>query len=418
MLKQTRIYFFAFLFLISCFAVGGLAQNKVQLESQRKQLQQEIKDIENEISNIRKRKSMSLNELNALNRKIKAREKLINTINSEINQLDGQIKITNKSIAQQKAEIDTLKKMYAKTLQVAYRNRANYGTLVFVLSAKDFNQAYNRLNYIRQYNAYRVKQHDEIVTKMQALETKVVVLNQTISEKTNLLKEEEGEKQALVSEKVGKNKLVSELQKNEKELQKKLRAKQAAAKKLDNAIRDIIKREIAAAEKAAREAAKAKGETKPEKKGIASLNDSPEAVKLSNSFSANQGKFPWPVSKGFISERYGSHPHPVLKNIVVTNNGLNFKTEKSAPARAIFDGKVTAVVAIPGMQNTVIVRHGEYLTVYSQLKTVSVEKGQDIKALQTLGTVFADEDDEYAELHFEIWKGTSKLDPSIWILAK
>jgi septal ring factor EnvC (AmiA/AmiB activator) len=195
-------------------------------------------------------------------------------------------------------------------------------------------------------------------------------------------------------------------------LRKQLEEKQRAKKKLDKAIDDLIRKEIAAAKKKA---------TASGKKNVTSSNVfslTPEAQKLSSNFAGNKGKLPWPVEQGNISERFGEHPHAELKGIMVKNNGVDIRSVPGTSARSVFDGEVSGVINIPGSNSAVIIRHGEYLSVYSNLSSVSVKKGDKVTTRQKIGQVYYDKDEGYSEIHLEIWKGTTKLDPALWLARK
>jgi septal ring factor EnvC (AmiA/AmiB activator) len=239
-------------------------------------------------------------------------------------------------------------------------------------------------------------------------------------ERVSLVAEEETQKTLLGYESDKTNQLVSTLQNNEKQLRKELQVKEAARARLQRTIEDIIRREIEEARRQEAERQRKVGQ-KPSvtpKTTREEFELTPEAKALGADFEANKGKLPWPVSKGFISESFGEHPHPVLKNVKVRNDGVSIRTAKSAEVKAIFRGEVTAVVSVPGMQKAIIVRHGQYLTVYAHLETVSVSKGSKIETGQTIGSVHFDEEENKAEVQLQVWRGTTKIDPSPWLAKR
>ncbi|MBN8702805.1 MAG: peptidoglycan DD-metalloendopeptidase family protein [Bacteroidetes bacterium] len=399
--------FVCFLLVISSVDSIVSAQNKKDLEGKKKALQDEIKYTNELLKETKKNKKLSLNQLVTLNKKINIRQELIYTINSEIKIINKQISENNKSIAALEADLKKLKEEYAKMIYFAYRNRDSYGKLMFVFASKDFNQAYLRLKYFQQYSDYRKKQAAIISQTQVDLNVQIAQLEQRKTEKTSLLSSEQQEKINLDTEKKEKEEVLVQLQDKEKQLKKELEKKKKDAEKLQAAIQRIIEEEI----KKARE--KAKEEKRPESK---SLVLTPESQQLSNTFSNNKGKLPWPVIKGIITERFGIHPHPLMPDIEVSNNGLDISTTKGALARAVFEGEVTGVTSVPGIGNVVIIRHGEFLSVYSNLNKVFVKAGDKIKTKESIGNINFNEDQSATELHIEIWKGQTKLDPEQWLV--
>ncbi|NTV84365.1 MAG: peptidoglycan DD-metalloendopeptidase family protein, partial [Bacteroidales bacterium] len=227
-------------------------------------------------------------------------------------------------------------------------------------------------------------------------------------EKNALLSSEERQRQQMTIEREEKNKTVKTLSKKEKELQKTLKEKEAAAKKLQQAIQDIIAEEIRLANERAKKAGGVSLKT-----GEFALT--PEEKVISDNFLNNQGKLPWPVDKGIISSTFGEHPHPVLKNVKTRNNGIDIMTESGTEARAIFSGVVTRVMNVPNNNNVIIIRHGEFLSVYSNLDQVYVKIGEKVSTKQKIGTVFTNKTDSKTELHFEVWQSKTLLNPEVWL---
>lgn len=390
-----------------------IAQTKSELEKRKQQLTKDIEFTSKVLKETQKNKEATLNQLVTLNKQINIRESLINTISSEVRIIEKQIGDINNVINTLQAELAQLKKEYAAMVVFAYRNQSSYNKLMFIFAAENFNQAYKRLKYLQQFGSYRQKQAEYILETQRDLNYRIVELENKKRQKNGLLLDEQKEKVTLSKEKDNQTKIVRTLQDKEKQLKKELQEKQKAAQKLNKAIEDIIRKEIEAARKKAEAEAKARGEKPPAKSDALALT--PEAQKLSADFTSNKGSLPWPVEKGIITERFGEHPHPVLKGVMVRNNGVDIKTNPGSSARAIFSGEVTGVIAIPGGQSAVLVRHGEYVTVYSNLRSVSVKRGDKISTKQLIGTVFTDEKNSETEIHFEIWKGMDKLDPSAWL---
>lgn len=381
-------------------------QSKKDLENKKKQLQKEIEQTNQLLAETKKNKKLSLNQLVMLNKKISAREELIATINNQIYALNKQIKENNESINGLQKDLAKLKAEYAKMIYYAYKNQDSYSRMMFVFASADFEQAYMRLKYLQQYSEYRHKQAERIMQTKKSLNEKVQELEVKKSDQRVLLGSEETEKQSLTSEKTEKEQVFSELQQQESKLKKDLEKKKQDAKKLEQAIQRVIEKEL---EKAQAQAAK-ENKPKPVK-----LILTPESQLLSNSFANNKSKLPWPVAKGVISERFGVHPHPLMKDIDINNNGVDITTNSGALARAVFDGEVKAVVNMPGAGQFILLRHGEFLTIYSNLKDVYVKVGDKVTTKQNIGSVLLDDDDSKTVMHFEVWKGQTKLNPEDWL---
>jgi septal ring factor EnvC (AmiA/AmiB activator) len=251
----------------------------------------------------------------------------------------------------------------------------------------------------------------------QALSNKVEDLKAKKAERMKLLNAEIEQRTELSEEKQEQNKIAQELKKKEKQLNEEIKNKQATAEKLNKKIEEIIKKEIEAAKKKAEAEAKAKNKPAPATgtKGTSSLSYTPEAAKLSADFKSNQGKLPWPVEKGIITRGFGQQQHPVLKSVIINNNGVDIKTEKAAKARSIFEGSVVSVITVPGMQKAVMIRHGEFFSVYSNLDEVFVKAGDKVTTKQELGIIHTNEEEDKTEVHFELWRGTEKMNPTGWI---
>lgn len=413
--KKTRIallFFFISFLLLSCLCEPASAQSKKDLEKKKEQLHKAIEYTNHMLEETKKNKNVSLNQLITLNKKISMREELISTITDELKMLEMQISITNSVAASLEKDLQKLKKEYAQMVVYAYRNQSAYNRLMFIFASKDFNQAYKRLKYLQQYSSYRQKQALLINEKQRVLTAKKTELQNKLLDKKKLRHNEESEKTTLSSEKNEQEVTLTSLQEKEKQLKKELREKQKAEDRLNKAIEDIIRHEIEAAKK------KAMADGKKISPGGSSLNLTPEALKLSENFAGNKGYLPWPVEQGMITGTFGVHPHPVWKDIMVKNNGIDINSSKGAFARSIFGGVVTGVVVIPGAFKAIIIRHGEYLTVYSNLEEVYVKMGDNVSTKQKIGLVHTNEEESKTEVHLEIWKGTNKLDPAPWLFFK
>lgn len=397
---------------------------KENLEQRKRALQEEIRQTNQLISETRKNKNASLTQLKALNKKLQDRMRLIGAIQLEINGLSSTISQNSQRIDELQRDLERIRASYAKLVRRAYMTRNQQSALLLVFSASTLQQAYKRLYYLKSYASFRKEQARQIKASQQELDGKVRVLRTDLSTKQQLLGSEVQEKKELSKEKQEREKTVASLSKKEKALRKELSRKEAASKKLDAEIRKVIEREIArerAAMKAKETAARKSGTAaaKPSAGTAAktvepALKVSPETAALSGKFEANKGRLPWPVDKGAVTESFGTHPHPVLRGISTVNNGIDIGTTRNARVKAIYDGEVMGVVSIPGSGSAVILKHGEYLSVYSNLSSVSVNKGDKLKTGATIGTA-GDNNDGQPEAHLEIWKGKTKLNPELWI---
>lgn len=404
---MRKITFILILLLFSG-TVTFSQKDRVKLEQDKKKVEAEIEYTNKLLEQTRETRKNSLNEVVILNKKIDKREQLISTINSEVQLVDYQLSLAQDSISLLEKDLKNLKDEYAKMIYYSYKNKNLYDRLIFIFAAKDFNQAYQRMKYFEQYNEYRKQQALLIQIKQKRLEIKMEDLTAIREQKNTLLTGEERQRQQLTLEREEKNKSVQSLSKKEKELQKTLKEKEAAARKLQNAIQDIIAEEIRLANERA-----SKTGTVSQKSGLFSLT--PEEKLLSDNFLNNRGKLPWPLEQAIVSSTFGEHPHPVLKNVKTRNNGIDLLTETGAEARAVFSGVVTRVMNVPNNNNVVIIRHGEFLTVYSNLDQVYVKINEKVTLKQKIGKVFTNKTDSKTELHFELWQSKTLLNPEEWL---
>ena len=407
---SSKSYYSLYLNILLCivFSVSSLAQkpDKNDLENKKKKIQEEIELTNQLLQETKKNKKLSLNQLLTLNKKIDARQDLIATINSQIGYINSQININNNAITALQNDLKKLKDEYAKMIYNAYKNRDSYNRLMFVFAAQSFDQAFLRLKYYQQYNDDRKHRAEQITEKQNEITEKTKELELEKSEKKDLLGNEQSEKETLTKEKSEKEGVLTELQSKEKQLKEDLKKKKKDADKLQQAIQRIIEDEI-----------KQKGSAEAGSK-VLKLVLTPEAQKLSSNFSGNKGSLPWPVIQGVIIDRFGPHPHPTLPEVTISNNGVDIATSKGALARAVFEGEVTGVVNIPSSGKVVIIRHGEYLSVYANLNDVYVKTGDKIKIKQNIGNILYNDEDGKTELHVEIWKGQTKLDPEDWLAGR
>lgn len=388
------------------------AQSRKELENKKIQNQKEIEYTNKLLNETKKDSENSLNKLVILKKKISYREELIQNIKREINYIDSKIEESKKEIDALEKEMKKLKGDYAKLIIYSYKHKDDFENLMFLLASKDFNQAYKRLKYLQQYSDYRRKQAGIIVNTQSTLNKKIEELEQKRADKQNLLTNEQEESIILNAEKSQQNEILISLKSKEKELKQKLKEQFEISRKLEKEIERIIAEE---ARKAA-ERAKKNSNTKTSAGGTFEMT--PEEKLISDNFDANKGLLPWPTERGIITGYYGEHPHPVLSNITVQNNGIDITTTEGSTCRVIFEGEVSKVVSIPGANKAVLIRHGNYFTLYSNLDEVYVKSGDKVKTKQNIGKIHTDSKDGKTYLHFEIWQESSKMNPSIWLSKK
>lgn len=418
-LKINLSCFIALLFLANNLTAQP---NKNELENKKKKLQQEIENTTKLLNDTRANKKTSLKELTLLKNQIGQRQNLINTLNTELYKLNAEMNANQQTYDSLQTTLSALKKEFTRIVNYTYKYRNQNSTLSYLLSGNDFNKAYKRAKYIDLYSKYRKAQ----ALKIQSLQKNLLLLNDQIvatrSNKIVVIGQNETQKKALTGDKIQQEKIVKDLQKAESNLKAQLKKKQNEATKLQTAIKKIIEDEIKASNTPAKTIPNKGGSAIPAKtitpaKNPEVISLTPEAKLTSQNFESNKGRLPWPVEKGFISSGFGTQPHPVLKGITINNNGVDIATDKGATARAVFDGEVSGVINIPGAGQAIIIRHGDYLSVYANLSSVSVSKGSKVKGKQSIGTVGYNADDG-AVMHLEIWKGKTKLNPAGWIAAR
>lgn len=387
------------------------SNKKANLQNQYKKLQADIKQIETLIASTQAEKANSLDQLKSINSKINVRQNLINNINYQIEFIQKNIEDKQEVITSLEMDILRLKGEYANMVLNAYNNKYNAtNVLSFLFSSDSFNQAIHRFAYIRRYAKTRQNQASLIEKTIEDLNVKIQKLDEEKNAKESFLIEEKKQRLAFEAERSLKSELIAKLQSNEQILLKQVNEKNQAAQALNNQIQKMIEEEIRLAkEKAVKEAAK-KGETILPSKG---LSLTPEEQQLSNDFVNNLGKLPWPVTKGFVISKFGKHEHESVKHVFTNNNGIDIKTEKDALVRVVFSGTVVNSFYLPSTQNSVIVKHGAYYSVYSNLKIVSVNAGEKLNTKQNIGVAYTE--DSTSKVHLEIWKGMEKTNPELWL---
>lgn len=397
-----------FLLIWSVALTGSTQSSSVKsLEQQRKAALEAIEQTNRLLNDAKSSTMSSLSKLKLIGSEIETRRQVIDLLSKEVGQIEqnqGQIaveiKLLEKSLGQKKEQ-------YARAMQGLYAKRSNYNKIIFVLSGENLNQSYRRMRYLREYSSWRKQQAREIIDRQTELNGKVSQLEQSKSEKQSLAETRKKESERLSEKEMAQKELVADLKKREKSLQNELNKRQKQAAELNRQIEQLIAQEAKRSSNESNRKADSKG-------GYAMTKVEKE---LSGSFEKNRGRLPMPVIGSYsIVGRFGQQQHQELKYVKMSSNGIDIQTPQGGEARVIFDGTVTKVFVVPGYNSSVIVRHGNYLTVYSNLKDVYVKVGDTVSTRQAIGRIYTDiADGNRTVLHFQLWKETVKLNPESWL---
>lgn len=388
-----------------------------KLEQRKAQIQQEIKENEKLLQSVKKKEKSAVNVIVIQTNKIKLKEKLINTTERQTKLLSNDMYINQLKINKLKRELAVLKEDYAKMIVKSYKSRSEQSRAMFLLSSENFLQAYKRAQYMKQYTNYRKMQGEEIKVKSNELIAYNEKLDVQKAAKKKLIAENEKERLALEKEKQEQQKLVNAIKKDKKKIIADIKKKQKESKAIDRQIDRLIREAIAAANReAAREKAKANPGAAVSKSPVSSSKIilTAEAKILSDNFRANKGMLPWPVEKGFVSLPYGDQAHPVYKTLVIRNSGVEITTDHGANARAVFGGEVTSVIVLSPVNKAVMVQHGDFFTVYQNLSSVFVSKGEKVNIKQSLGKIRTNGEGRTV-LKFTVSQNTTYNNPAIWL---
>lgn len=433
-LKGLFVCFLLFAVSTNSYAQKTSAKRK-QLETERKNLLQKIDQTKKVIAETKQKENTKLTQLKAITAQIKTREKVIDNIAQQIFEVSAEVDESMVTIDTLNAQLKRLKQDYANNMVAIYKSKNQVNNLGFLFNSEGFNDAYKRIKYLNKLSEYKQMQARSIVNTEKAIEQEINNMRMIRSESIKLYGVKETEKKELEVDKKEETQVLTELQGKQKQLQTELKETEKNYQKLSQKIADLIQKEIEEArrkeeerrriaeEKAAKERAKLiaenkkKGITTPtvEPKKVPSTELSPEDLKASTDFVNMKNRLPWPVNNGFISEGFGTHQHPTLKAVKTTNNGINISCKKQTEVKCVFKGKVKAVFEVPGMEKIVLVKHGEYFTIYAKVENVQVHIGQEINAGELIGTVYTNDFDNKTEIHFEVYKNKQAQNPEIWL---
>ncbi len=427
-MSATRFFLAIFCFLILPFLKVN-AQSSAELQKQRERIDREIRQLSESLKLTSSDKTLSLKQVNALTTQLKLRERKIETINSEIRILNNQIASNTKAIRELRDQLAQLRKDYERMVLFAFRNRNAYNKMMFIFASRDFNQAFKRIKYLQQLNGSRKQKAVEIAETQREIELKVAQLEASREEHARLLSEQRSERSEIAKEQGEESRVLKALTQQETQFKQEINKRQQELKRLAGAIDQAIKRELeeelkreeAARLAAAKLEAARTGKTVEEveaatpvvrKTDAELLAATPEAARLSADFAENKGKLPWPVKNGIVTLGFGQHT--AGKNVGYDNPGIRIQTHQDMPVTAVFDGEVTVVIPMQGLGYVVVVKHGRFYTVYGNLRSLAVKKGDKVRVGQQLGVAITDSEG-LTEVHFQVMDVRVEQNPEVWL---
>jgi septal ring factor EnvC (AmiA/AmiB activator) len=421
------------LFICMTSVLWSQSSQQEKLEQRKAEIQKEIRDNEKLLQSVKSKEKSAMNVFMIQKNKIRLKEILINTTEKQAKYLANDMYINQMKINKLNRELDLLKRDYAKMIVKSYKSRSEQSRAMFILSSDNFLQAYKRAQYLKQYTSFRKNQGEEIKSKSVELVNYNIKLNAQKIAKQKLIAENEKEKIGLIKEKQEQEKLVNAIKKDKNRIVSDIRKKQRESKTIDKQIDRLIREAIAEANrKAALERARAKAlaeKSNASSKEVAAaaakapvsssrIELTPESKLIADNFRANKGSLPWPVEKGFISLGYGDQAHPIYNTLVIHNSGVEITTNEGSSARAVFGGEVASVMVLSPVNKAVMIQHGDYFTIYQNLSSVSVSKGDKISIKQTLGRVRTNGDSGKTVIKFLLLQNTTYTDPQGWLSNK
>jgi len=422
-----RKFVFLLTLIISISSFAQTAKIK-ELEKQRKDALREISNTDQLLRDSKKSTTNLLDRIKLISNQIFSRQKVLGLLEQEVTGISSEQLLIEKEVAALELELKSKQESYAKAIDAMQRNKQNENKLLFVLSGKSLTESYRRIRYLREYSEWRSKQADEIKEKSATLRERREALTKVRAEKVTLISLRASEQENLKKEETNYQQEVNEAQQKQKDLQKILEQKRKQAEALDRQIAKLIAEEVArqereakrkAEEKARAEAAKNKTRVRPSDTRRTTTAPAPkltpENITLSNNFASNKGKLPYPISGNYtITTRFGTHQHSKW-NVTTSSSGIDIRSQAGADAKAVFNGEVTYVAAIPGYNTCIIVRHGNYYSFYGNIQSIYIKQGDTVKTGQSLGKVYTDPDTGYSQIHFQLWQGTNKMNPEPWL---
>ena len=402
---MRRLFFLCLFITISLNQSFSQIKNNEQkrLEAQRLKLKKEIKQINNLLFSNTKIRKIALNEVENIETRLNVRLELIKVINQQANLLTRRININQRNIENQRKELDELKEEYAKMIQKSYASKSLQNRLMFLFSSENFLQAYRRIQYLKQYARYRRKQGLQISEKTKLLQNLNQVLIEENEMKTKLISDNREIRKKLIQEQKQQQELINTLRLKQNTLRTQIEKKQKQRQRIDKEINRLIREAIA-------ESNRISG-----KKSREIFQLTPEAKLIAENFQENKGRLPWPLEKGVVTQGFGRQRHPVVKTTIIQSNGVTISTEPFAKVRAVFEGEVMSVIIIKGSNPSVLIRHGSYITLYTNLSKLYVKKGEKVSSKQVIGEVFTNQQTGRTQLQFGIFNNIKALNPKDWV---
>ena len=404
---SSRLDFVLFTLLLFAYSLNSYSQSSSQsdLELKRIELTKEINNIQKLISSSKNKKKLVVENIQNLNYKLDLQNEVIKIINNQLNIISASINNNQSVINELFKSQELLKSQYADMILRSYKTRSKTGKLMFIFSSSNFQQALKRIQYFKQYSDYQNNQLQQIeknTVELKALRTQLID-EKTIQE--SLISENQTTKNNVSTQLLSKNKLLQSISSNEIQYVKEIKSKQKTSAKIDKEIQKIIARAIAESNR---------------KKKITSkvFALTPEAKILSNNFTSNKGKLPWPVEKGYVTLKYGKQPHPVVKTATIQSNGIRIITASSQNVRSIFDGVIYRIISSKNGSKTILVQHGNFFTVYKNLASIYVEKGDRVSTKQNLGKIITNKNSGQTILSFSLFKDNKTENPLLWLGQK
>lgn len=374
-------------------------EKQKQLEAQKILIKKEIDQINSLIESSKKTSKNLANELEDLQLKISARDKLIRINNSQLNNLNNIIENQNERILNLQNNLERLKSEYSKIILSSYKKKSPELKLMFLFASENINQAFNRFQYFKQYSTYRKKQGEKIQNTQIEISKSIDSLEIRKKERQLIQNENQSVKSTLINEQNQQNRLFNNLLKEQKNYVSEINKKEKQAKLIENEIQNLIRLAIA--------------ETNNNSSNSFALT--PEGRLISSNFESNKGRLPWPVKSGVITRRFGTQPHPIVKTTTINSNGISITTSPNSIAYSVFDGEVLSVYGFSGGNPGVLIRHGKYISNYQNLSTIFVKKGDKIKANEEIGIIFTNSSNGKTILKFNIFNELKPENPSNWL---
>ncbi len=406
--QKYRLVFACFFILI-----GSLSAqlSKADLQRQNRAIQKALTALTAQIAATQRKSRSSLAIVQDLERKIGLRAQLIRNMRQEISMLERRMESDEKHLNRLRRDLKRLQSRYAALIRRSYETRSRSGKWMFILASDNFLQAYKRMSYIRQYAAFQKRQADEIRATQAKVAASIRRIEAQRGEKRSLLEKAERERKKWQAETAQQKRIWAQLKSEERTLLAEVRRKQSQKRQLDRQIKRMIEREIRLAEARARR----EHEARKKSAGARSIPLTAEVALRSASFVANKNKLPWPVARGKLISKFGRQPYPGLRGIYIENSGVEIATSRGTEARAVFKGVVSSIYAVPGGSRAVLIKHGDYYTLYNNLDQTFVQKGDRVDTKQPIGHVYTNSKTDRTVLEFQVWKKTQKLDPQSWI---